>query len=140
MMQSQTTSDQKLEYIKQWRARNREKVLSYQKRYYRKNKEKYAKWKADNPDKVKASYAKNSAKSIERAKLWSQRNKHRVNEWRRVDYKKHTETISPYYVRKLIARRSGWSFATKLPVSFIKAKQAHIKLVRLCQNQQTLRS
>lgn len=131
------TSRLALERIAKWRKANRARVLEHKRRYYQSHIEQHAQWKEANPEKVIASRKRNSAKNVARARKWKLANPSKALESKRKSERSSREELTVSYIRKLIARHDGWEVARLLPEPLLQAKQAQLKINKLCRNLKT---
>lgn len=94
-------------------------------------------WKLANPDKVRASRARHSETNKARSAKWRSSNRERYRAAMRRHGHAHTEAISDWYIRRMVARHNSPELAAMLPDSMIQTIRAKIQIERLCRNLKT---
>lgn len=131
-------SEDKKEYMRQWRLENPDKRHAAQKRYYERHKEecdsRIREWKQKNREKVaKARDNYNATHPEKRLAVIRRCQKNRRirkgKEYLNAQQKKLVEKVTVGYARALLCQRSVLR-ADDIPLSLALAKQAEIKLRR----------
>lgn len=114
---------------RRWRKNN----LEYCRAYHRK-------WKKAHPEQVKKSLQLWRKHNPEKYKLgckrWRKQHPDKQREIMRRQAFRDRLKLSPYYVRRLISKRTNLS-ATQIPDALVKLQTQIIKLKRLCKNLKT---
>lgn len=123
------------EYHKQYRVRNKEKLVAYKRdRYQKVGKYRQRACRLNNPEVHRSqschAYYKDKNRWMDRVRRYAANHQEDVKKWKQASYRRSVDECKPSYIAKLFTRYSGFKVA-EIPIDVIAMKRGQLQLIRL---------